>query len=90
MPNPFIDRAAMAIWLLGSIHIKSHDESFAVSLKFSEDMDWRTIDPSVYTWKAGIKELKAAHEKIISILKTKDDEFLSGAVDEREYNTVFY
>ena len=65
------------------------DESSATTLAFSEEMDWRKIDPSTHTWQAGMNELRSAHDKIIAILKNKDDSFLSNPVDERKYNMRF-
>ena len=65
------------------------DGSSSTSLASSEEMDWRKIDPSTHTWKAGMKELRSIHEKIIAILKNKDDAFLSNIPDERKYNMRF-
>ncbi len=65
------------------------DENSTGTLSTAEEMDWREINPAVHTWQAGMDELKAVHKKIIDILKTKDDSFLSGIVEERDYNYRF-
>lgn len=54
-----------------------------------EKLDWREIDPSVHTWKQGLKEFKQVHKTLIALLETKDDEFLKGIVDYRQYNFRF-
>lgn len=36
-----------------------------------EELDWREIDPKVHTWKKGLSEFKAIHEKIIELLDKK-------------------
>jgi hypothetical protein len=54
-----------------------------------EKMDWREIDPAIHTWKNGLSEFKEVNEKIIHLLKTKDDEFLNGTVDYRKYDFRF-
>ncbi len=58
-------------------------------LKAAEELDWRTIDPKQHSWKKGLKEFKAIHKKIITLLKKKDDEFLTEKVDYRKYNYRF-
>lgn len=65
------------------------DISSSLKLAASEDMDWREIDPAVHTWSAGIKEFREIHEKIIAILETKKDAFLSEMVEKRKYNFRF-
>jgi len=54
-----------------------------------EKLDWREIDPSEHTWEKGIAQFKVTHDLIIELLETKDDDFLSGDVDYREYNFRF-
>lgn len=54
-----------------------------------EATDWRTIDPSVHTWKKGIAAVKASHQKIIALLQAKEDTFLEEKVDYRQYNFRF-
>ena len=54
-----------------------------------EDSDWREIDPAIHTWQAGLEEFKNIHEKIISLLETKEDDFLSGMIKDREFNYCF-
>jgi uncharacterized damage-inducible protein DinB len=65
------------------------DASSSLKLAASEDRDWRKLDPAVHTWAAGIKEFKEIHQKIIAILETKEDAFLSEMVKERKYNFRF-
>ncbi len=55
-------------------------------LKTFEKLDWREIDPAVYSWEKGIAELNTIHQNIISLLKKKEDKFLEEKVDYREYN----
>ena len=54
-----------------------------------EKLDWREIDPNEHTWEKGIAQFKVTHDLIIELLEAKDDEFLSGDVDYREYNFRF-
>jgi uncharacterized damage-inducible protein DinB len=58
-------------------------------LKAAEELDWRTINPKQHSWKKGLKEFKAIHKKIITLLRKKDDEFLNNKVDYRKYNYRF-
>lgn len=58
-------------------------------LTAAEELDWRTINPKVHTWKKGLTEFKAIHKKIISLLKKKDDNFLLEKVDYRKYDFQF-
>lgn len=53
---------------------------------YFEEMDWREIDPTIHTWKNGLKELKSAHQRIIELLQTKEDSFLESPVKDRSYN----
>jgi uncharacterized damage-inducible protein DinB len=62
---------------------KDHD------LAASEELDWRTIDPAVHTWKKGLREFKNLHTNIIGLLKQKEDSFLDEKVDYRKYNFRF-
>jgi uncharacterized damage-inducible protein DinB len=55
---------------------------------FEKD-DWRIIDPSRHTWEKGLADFKTTHEKIISQLSEKEDEFLKQIVDHRGYNFRF-
>lgn len=54
-----------------------------------ENLDWRTINPSVHSWKKGIKEFKDIHWKIIAILESRNDDLLKEMVDDRKYNYRF-
>ncbi len=58
-------------------------------LAWSEKMDWREIDPTVHSWEKGLAAFKQMQEKIIELLQTKDDTFLSETVDYRNYNFRF-
>jgi uncharacterized damage-inducible protein DinB len=62
---------------------KNHD------LVAAEAMDWRKMDTKLHNWKKALAEYKAIHKKIITILKTKDDDFLLEMVDYRKYNFRF-
>jgi uncharacterized damage-inducible protein DinB len=54
-----------------------------------EQNDWRTISPERHSWKKGIAQLKSVYEKIIGILKKKEDDFLKEPVPNREFNFRF-
>jgi len=54
-----------------------------------EKLDWREIGPDEHTWEKAMAQFKVTHDLIIELLETKDDEFLSGEVDYREYNFRF-
>lgn len=54
-----------------------------------ESRDWRQIDPAVHSWKKGMEELRSLHERIIAILQTKDDDFLSETAPGRKFNYRF-
>jgi len=59
-------------------------------MKAIEANDWRTIDPKTHTWKKGVEQLKATHNKIIELLRQKeDDNFLGDIVPLRKYNFRF-
>ncbi len=58
-------------------------------LAAAEELDWRTINLKVHTWKKGLAEFKAIHKKIIALLKKKDDSFLQENVDYRKYDFQF-
>ena len=51
-----------------------------------ETLDWRKTSPKTYNWEKGLKEFTAIHKKIITRLRTKDDEWLEKTVAYREYN----
>jgi uncharacterized damage-inducible protein DinB len=71
-----------AEFALGSLENRSVDEMKAI-----EANDWREIDPKTHTWKKGLEQLKAIHNKIIEILKQKtDDRFLGEIVPLRKFN----
>ena len=58
-------------------------------LAAAEELDWRTIDPKVHTWKKGVAAFKAIHKKMIELLKKKDDTFLKEKIDYRKYDFQF-
>ena len=58
-------------------------------IKKVQAMDWRNIDPKTNSWKKGMAQLKKVHAQIISILKKKDDAFLSEMVNLRTFNYRF-
>ena len=58
-------------------------------LAAAEELDWRKIDPKLHDWKKGVKEFKAIQNKILALLKKKEDSFLEGKVDYRQYNFRF-
>jgi len=51
-----------------------------------EQLDWRLIDPHIHTWSNALQQFKVAHEQILKLLQTRDDNFLQEKVDYREYN----
>ena len=74
-----------AEFVLGSLENRSVEQ-----MKEIEANDWRTIDPKVHTWKNGIGQLKATHQKITELLEHKtDDDFLSEIVPTRQFNYRF-
>ena len=58
-------------------------------LAAAEELDWRTINPKVHSWKKGLAEFSGTHKKIIALLKKKEDVFLEELVDYRKYNFRF-
>lgn len=74
-----------AEFTLGSLENKSSEDMKAIEVN-----DWREIDPKTHTWKKGIEQLKATHNKIIELLNQKtDDSFLSDIVPTRKFNFRF-
>ena len=73
-----------AEFTLKSLEMVEENEINAV-----EKMDWREIDPVVHSWEKGMAEFKVVHEKIIQLLKEKDDEFLKEKVNFRDFNYRF-
>lgn len=58
-------------------------------IKAIEENDWRVIDPAKHTWKNSLAELKSIHNKIIELLRQKEDIFLGEMVPGRQYNFRF-
>lgn len=54
-----------------------------------EQLDWRVIDPHIHTWSNALEEFRKAHERILELLKDKEDSFLKDIVDYRNYNFRF-
>ena len=54
-----------------------------------DKLDWRTIDPTKHIWQNGVHEFKSVNESIISFLQTKEDDFLEGNIEFRNYNVRF-
>lgn len=70
--------------------IQSTLEGDAVKgITYYEALDWREIDPTIHTWKNGVKELKASHKRIIELLRSKNDDFLATPVSKRTYNVGY-
>jgi uncharacterized damage-inducible protein DinB len=71
-----------ADFTLGSLENRSVEEMKAI-----EGNDWREIDPKTHTWKKGLEQLKATHNKIVEMLKQKTgDSYLSDIVPLRKYD----
>ena len=78
----------MNVW--AEFTLANLEKRSAKELKAIEADDWREIDPKKHTWKAGLEQLKATHNKIIELLKQKeDDNFLGDIVPLRKYNFRF-
>jgi uncharacterized damage-inducible protein DinB len=73
-----------AEFTLAHLENRSADELTAI-----EQNDWKAINPEKHNWKNGVEQLKSVHEKIISILKQKEDDFLKEPVPNREFNFRF-
>lgn len=58
-------------------------------LESFQELDWRTIDPHVHTWANALEQFKTAHDRILTLIENKKDDFLKQAVDYREYNFRF-
>jgi uncharacterized damage-inducible protein DinB len=54
-----------------------------------EQLDWRLIEPHIHTWSNAREQFKTAHDRIIELLREKDDSFLDETVDYRSYNFRF-
>ncbi len=73
-----------AEFTLAHLENRAADELTAI-----EQNDWRTINAEKHNWKKGMAQLKSVHEKIIVILKQKEDIFLKEPVPGREFNFRF-
>jgi len=54
-----------------------------------DKLDWRQIDTNGHTWDKAVAQFKVTNDLIIEALQAKNDEFLGGKVDYREYNFRF-
>jgi uncharacterized damage-inducible protein DinB len=61
----------------------------AAEMKAIEELDWRTPDPAIHTWKNGIDALQSTHKKITGLLSAKDDSLLGEMVPTRQFNYRF-
>ena len=74
-----------AEFTLGALENRSVED-----MKKIEAHDWREIDPKIHTLKKGIDQLKTTHNKIIDLLRQKEnDAFLKDIVTNRQYNFRF-
>jgi uncharacterized damage-inducible protein DinB len=69
--------------------LKRLEQKEETDMNAFEKLDWRDINPEEHTWEKGMAQFKVTHDLIIDVLGTKDDEFLSGKVDYRDYNFRF-
>ena len=69
--------------------LKRLEEDKINDLAAAEKLDWRKIDPEIHSWQKGMAEFKEIHTRIIDLLQKKDDAFLKGIVDYRNYNYRF-
>jgi len=69
--------------------LKSIEKSGKEDIAAIEQLDWREIDPAIHSWQKGLVEFKNVNEQIITLLETKDDEFLKEMAGYRKYNFRF-
>ncbi len=69
--------------------LKQLQNASQAEIKKAQALDWREIDLKAHSWKKGMDQLKKIHKQIISILKKKDDAFLSEMVKLRTFNYRF-
>lgn len=62
------------------------EENPVKDMVYYEKFDWREIDPTMHTWRNGVKEFKAINKKILELLQTKNDDVLERPVAHRTYN----
>ncbi|MDF2193611.1 DinB family protein [Paraflavitalea sp. CAU 1676] len=58
-------------------------------VRYYEQYDWRVIDPTIHTWKNGVKELKATNQHILDLLNNCEDSVLEDPVPHRAYNVGY-
>ncbi len=54
-----------------------------------EALDWRPIDSTINSWENGMNQFRSVNDRIIALVKTKDDSFLEETVEYRKYNFRF-
>ncbi len=50
------------------------EEDPAKGISYYEALDWREIDPTIHTWKNGVKEFKATHKQHYRAAEIKSDD----------------
>lgn len=73
-PNSTEHSVAELLWHMNAwadFTLKRIQKDASYDLKAAEELDWRTIDPKLQSWKKGIKEFKSLHASIIKELKKK-------------------
>lgn len=65
------------------------EEDWAKDMVYYDQFDWREIDPTIHTWRNGVKELKETNQRILDLLAKADDSLLEGPVAHRKYNVDF-
>ena len=91
-PNDTEHSLAELLWHMNTwadFTLKRIQKDDNYDLTAAEELDWRTLDPKLHSWKKGIKEFKSLHTSIIKELKKKEDVFLDEKVDYRNYNFRF-
>lgn len=69
--------------------VKRLEKEIETDMPAFDELDWRLIDPHTHTWTNALEQFKTAHDRILEILKNKDDSFLKDKVDYRNYDFRF-
>jgi uncharacterized damage-inducible protein DinB len=57
------------------------------SLKYFENLDWRTLDHSDKTlWQQGLQRFSELHNELVEVIPQQKDELLSKKINERNYD----
>ena len=92
-PNENVHSQMELLWHINTwaeFSLAALENRIIENIKAIEALDWREIDPKIHTWKKGIEVLKTTHNKIIELLKQKEeDSYLSDIVPNRKYNFRF-